>query len=188
MRRMLLLALSGSLLALGAPAVASAHHRAHGARAHHRHHRKTVVFKADSTPGTTTGEVPAGETAGTIASYEEGVLKITLADGSTVSGKVTEQTWISCGCPGHGGGPRPGGYWSHGGGPGYWPHGGGGPGHPGFYRGDDERFEESAPSSAGCGTSALLAGAKVKLAELRLSGEGAVWSFIDLAPSSLPSP
>ncbi len=171
MRRILLMTMTAATLALGAPAVASAHHRAHAAHHHRRHHR-TLVFKANSpsstTAPTTTPEVPPGEVAGTIASYEEGVLKITLTDGTTISGRVTPYTQIDCGCPGHDGGQGwQGGHWGQ---PGRAPGG----------QGDDEQSGDSPSSS--CGASSLVAGAKVKEAELSLSSFGAYWSQVDLVP------
>lgn len=173
MRRILLMTITASLLALGAPAAASAHHRAHGARAHRRRHRHSVVHKANATPGAG-GEAPSGEvteTAGTIASYEEGVLKVTLADGSTVAGKVTEYTQIQCGCPGH----QDGAGW----------HRGGGDGGRGWEQGDWARGQSQPGDqpSSGCGASSLVAGAKVQRAALLLTPHGAIWAEIDLASS-----
>ena len=175
MRRVLLMASAALTMALAAPAVASAHHHgrhsARGARVHHRHHHaRRIVFKANST-STPGSEAPAGEIAGIIASYEGGVLKITLADGTTVSGKVSEYTDIDCGCPGHGGPP-----W--GGDPG-WQHGY--PSHHAGRWGDDE--SSGAPTTPGtnCGISSLTAGAKVDQATLNLSSVGAFWVRVDLA-------
>jgi hypothetical protein len=171
MRRILLMTTTAAMLALGAPAVASAHHRAHAAHHHRRHHR-TLVFKANSPSNTATPpstETPSGEVAGTIASYEEGVLKITLTDGTTISGRVTPYTQIGCGCPGHDDGQGwQGGHWGQ-------------PGQPPGGQGDDEQSGESS-SSSGCGVSSLVAGAKVKEAELSLSSFGAYWSQVDLVP------
>lgn len=181
MRRVLLVPLLMSCAlgmgALALPAGAAAHGGSHHARfqakrGHHRGHadRRTIVFAPSGS-----GEAPAGgETLATIASFEGGKLVLTLPDGSSVSGKVTEQTWISCGCPGH---------------EGWWGHSGPlsqGPGPGGyFHRGDDERrFYGPASESSSCGTSSLVPGAKVKQAQLGVSGAGAVWESVDLAPSS----
>ncbi len=187
MRRILLTAFASSLLALAAPVAASAHHSHHHARrarAHHRHHAHTVTFAPAARPSTTTApssETPpsGGEAAGTIASYEGGVLTITLADKSTVSGKVTEMTRIDCGCPGHEGslegssGPP-------------WQQGGDGSGDYGQGGTGDDYHSYPAPEGGdgSCGTAALLPGAVVKEAELRLGGEGAVWESVELAQHS----
>lgn len=181
MRRIITTTVASSLLALALPAAASAHHAgrheaAHHAGAHHRrhHHRAhTVVFSpaaaptatpSPATPGSQPGE---GETAGTIASFEGGVLKITLADGTTVSGKVTETTEIQCGCPGHDGGQGDDQ------GPGGFQHD-----DHGDFHGDDENVDGGQGS---CGVSSLVAGATVTEAELSIGGAGAVWEKVELA-------
>src|SRR5262249_36843134 len=123
--------------------------------------------------GTQTPTAPTEEAA-TVASFEGGVLKLTLADGSTVSGKVTENTEISCGCDGH----------HFEGGPPSFNHDNGddqGDDHPGFFHHDDEHGQMGEGS---CGTSSLGPGAKVKQAELNVSGAGAVWQEIELVPQS----
>ena len=177
MRRALTMLIASSLLALALPAAASAHN----ARAHHhhrRHHRAhTVVFSPAAAPSNTPSPAAEGEPAGTIASYEGGVLTITLVDGSTVSGKVTEATFITCGCPGHDGSPGgwQGGYYGHGQGD-YQP----GPGPQQYQHGyRDADFQESSS----CGVSSLVAGAKVKQAELSIGSAGAVWKLVDLEQS-----
>jgi hypothetical protein len=177
---MITAAIAASLVAFVLPASASAHHFHH----HRRHHRRahTVVFSPAATPapnsteGGTTENTPGEEDAGTIASYEGGVLTIALADGSTVSGKVTEHTSVQCGCQGHYGWQNGDG--RQGDGNDNW-QGDGGGGYFGHDRGDD--FQ--GPSQESCGVSSLVAGAKVKQAELSVSGAGAVWQFVDLVPS-----
>lgn len=192
MRRMFTIGIAAALAALVLPAAAMARHSSHHARSHHhrRHHvAHTVVFSSatvrHTTPSPAGSETPTGtegEAAGTIASFEGGVLKITLSDGTTVSGKVTEQTRIECGCAGHEG--VSGGEGGD--------HGFGGDssfsGGHGDSQGDDEHGSmpfgtpgsEETPS---CGTSALVAGAKVAEAELTVGSSGAVWEKVDLAHS-----
>src|SRR5437588_6961313 len=101
MRRILTAVLASSLLALALPVAASAHRgsrhdaarRAQTHKHHRHHHAHMVVFAPKSAPagtptsGTETPPTP-GEQVATVASFEGGVLKITLPDGSTVSGKV----------------------------------------------------------------------------------------------------
>jgi hypothetical protein len=176
MRRILTAALASALLALALPAAASAHHHAHKARAHrhHRHHHHMVVFRPSATPSDTT-PAPTSDPVATVDSFEGGVLKITLPDGSTVSGKVTEDTWISCGCSGHdfsSGGPE----WQH-------------DGHDGWdHSGDDDDqgdfHHDGEQGSPPCGTSSLVSGAKVKEAELNVSSAGAIWEKVVLEPQS----
>jgi hypothetical protein len=110
MRRALLSAFGIAALALATPGAALAHHHHHH-KAKSRAHRAGAHFvhigingaippsgpvaggdtKSASEPSTT-----PGEGAGKIASFAEGVLTITLNDGSTVAGKVTSRTEIKC--------------------------------------------------------------------------------------------
>lgn len=71
------------------PAVASA--KGH----HHRHHRKGASAHLQSF-GPSSPTAPASDNAGTVASFTGGVLTIKLADGSTVTGKVTAATELKC--------------------------------------------------------------------------------------------
>jgi hypothetical protein len=102
MRRSLLTTMGTMAFALAVPSVAMAHH---GHRHHHHklrakeHHAK---FRLEHIGDTGTPSPPAAtqpakpEGAGTVASYVNGVLTLTLGDGSTVSGKVTSDTRIGC--------------------------------------------------------------------------------------------
>ena len=182
MRRIPTALVASSLLALALPAAASAHFARRHHRRHHHHKAHTVVFAPPRKPSTTPA-TPGTETVATVASYENEILKITLPDGSTVSGKVTESTFISCGCSGHegfGGSPE----WQHDGGRQGWQGDGGDQqGPPGYQHGDWEHG--SSPQDAGsCGASALVPGAKVQQAELHVSGAGAVWEKVELFPQS----
>jgi hypothetical protein len=179
MRRIVLMAVAASALALAAPGVASAHHSRH----HHRslHARKARVRHfgsvANSTAPTTTGSVtPAGK----VKSFNEGVLTITLADESTVSGKVTEDTELRCLTPGSGGGDDEGDdrgdstravMSDH--------HG---DGVAGDSQGDDDQGGgDDHPPSSTCTATALTPGATVLGAELRIGPGGAVWEEIVLS-------
>jgi hypothetical protein len=202
MRRFRKAAIASSLLALAIPAAALAHDAADhepaqheaahhpGVHHHRRHHRRahTVLFAhgitrttpGTSTPVTTTPAPVADEPAGTIASFDGGVLKITLADGSTVSGTVTQQTRIECRADDRDDFDRDGG------------DGRGGPGpssgHDDFGRGDDERGGDQGDDhggdgevpSAGCDQSALTPGAEVAEAELVVTSAGSFWESVEL--------
>jgi hypothetical protein len=88
MRRIPLLIASLLALALAVPAVASAHHgRHHHKHHHHRHHHAHG------------SDVTGSGAAATIASFTDGTLTLTLANGSSVSGEVTDHTWIVCKAP-----------------------------------------------------------------------------------------
>ena len=188
MRRILTAALASSLLALALPAAASAHHAsrhdaAHRARAHrHHHHRHAhmVVLapsaKPSGTTGTGTPTTPSTEPVASVASFENGVLKLTLPDGSTVSGKVTAMTEIECGGEHH---DAPGAGQDQ---------NDDGPGHDqgddndgrGQFHGDDEQGGLPQGEENNCGTAALVPGAKVQEAELNVSSAGAIWEKVEL--------
>jgi hypothetical protein len=174
--------LATSVAAIALPAGASAHDGARRERIHHHrhhHHARFVRFASGSSVTTTTTAPtnpptsPAGEAVGTIASFEGGVLKITLSDGTTVSGMVTEATRIDCSCPmamvsDHGGG-----------GPG--PSSSSGRDGQDHDQGDDGDDHGDQHQGQECTKESLLAGAKVREAELKLSGGQAIWESIELA-------
>jgi hypothetical protein len=194
MRRMIITAVA--TVSLAAPSAALAHNGEHhraGERHHHRgHHRHAHVlaFHAQAPASPTSGTsspsptTPASEDkAGAIASFTGGVLTITLNDGSTVSGKVTERTEIECPAPpsataadvsGRDGGDD-----------------------NGFDDGGNERSGESGSSEDGpgdspghddngndaaehCTSTALVPGASVKEAFLSVSSDGATWVKVEL--------
>jgi hypothetical protein len=180
---------AAAILALAAPGAADA--RAHHARHHRRGKHAAVRFErlgpvgpaASSPPagswesggGSSTGAPSQGtsETAGTVASFESGVLTITLNDKSSVSGKVTEQTEITCEAV------EPTAHAAD--------HGGGDEGEPTDDRSSDEQASENNDQAeqqdmgeASCGLSSLKAGAVVREAELRISSTGAVFTDIEL--------
>jgi hypothetical protein len=200
MKRMLLAAATSSMLALAAPslATASAHHhakchsRSHHACAHarHAHHARVITFGAQlpstgtTTSGTTTA-APGGETAGKVASFTGGVLTITLNDNSTVSGKVTDQTELSCesatGSEGNDSddNDQNGDENSGGNGDDSANHGPGmGSKGDDMSSGGDSEDAGQAPSS--CTSAALVPGAVVREAELSIGSAGAVWKHVDL--------
>lgn len=115
MRRILLTAAGVAALTLTAPGGALAGQRHHHHHKRHSHHARVsfrhlgpvtastvgpgVAPSTGSTPTTTaptTTTPTTEENAGKVASYTGGVLTLTLNDGSTVSGKVTNNTRIEC--------------------------------------------------------------------------------------------
>ena len=202
MKRSLLTAVGIMVLALAVPSAALAHH---GRRHHHHHHHKVRakghhakfrivhVGSPSGTPGSPPATPPATpptpENAGTVASYTGGVLTLTLNDGSTVSGKVTSRTRIRCvkAAPapppagteglsanrGFGDDKGHGDDWSrdqqsdHG--PSGWWHGD---------HGDDDDGEDPHASEPPCDSSALVAGAVVRAAELRIGLGGAEFESV----------
>lgn len=190
MRRILTTAVASSLLALALPAAASAHHSArHAAVRHHRRHHRahTVVFRAGSVrtlPGTTAPTTPStptsSEPAATITSFENGVLKLTLADGSTVSGKVTERTEIECRAANQQAGDDNDGNDDQGDDQGNDSQGGPGSGSFSKIHGDDEQGGGNDEEGT-CGVSSLTPGAKVAEADLAVTSTGSFWEKIELA-------
>jgi len=204
MKRMLIAAVSSSMLALAAPGLASAahksrcHHHAHHACAKSKHASRARVLtfggpsSATVTPPSGSGAAPTApgapaepaETAGTVASFVGGVLTITLKDGSSVSGKITEASEIRCQPatpPAEGGNEDENGDESSGAsGDGGAPHGGPALGSHGddMSSGDGGDGEEGRPSA--CTTAALVPGAVVAEAELSVGSAGAVWDHVDL--------
>jgi len=195
MRRMIMTAVA--TVSLAAPSAALAHngehHRAGERHHHHRgHHRHAHVLAfhaqapASSTSGTSSPSptTPASDDkAGTIASFTNGVLTITLNDGSTVSGKVTERTEIECPAPpsataadvsGHDGSDEDG----------FDDRGNDGSGESG--RSDDRHGDCPGHDDNGqdaaehCTSAALVPGASVKEAFLRVSSDGATWVKVEL--------
>jgi hypothetical protein len=189
MRRMIMTAVAS--VSLAAPGVALAHtgeHRRAGERHHHHHHHRghhrqahVLAFHAQapasstSPTGSTGPTTPASEDkAGTIASFTGGVLTITLNDGSTVSGKVTERTEIECPAPpsasaadlsGRDGGES-----------------GSSDDGPGESSGDDDNGNDDNGNEVAehCTSAALVPGASVKEALLSVGGEGATWLKLEL--------
>lgn len=212
MRRLLLLAAGLAALTVCAPATALASHGRH----HHHHKRKAHHAKVRIEhigPGgtSTTGAGPAAgnppatrppstpatpENAGKVASYAGGVLTLTLNDGSSVSGKVTNATRIECVSatapppgPGQGNDSGPGddngeGDDNHQGDQ----QGGGQPPAPGagapqWMHGEDGSDDDGGNPAANeppCDTSALVVGAIVRAAELRIGAGGTEFENIEL--------
>ena len=191
MKRMLLMAVTSSVLVLAAPTVASAHHaKPHHGASHKRHAKRArmitfgtaALTPASPTPTTPTPTTPTGETAGTVKSFEKGVLTITLKDGTAVSGTVTEETRLECqsatptpttGDDEQGGseGDEHGASTAH-----AADHGS----QQGEGGSDDQGDGSGEGSQPSCTTAALVPNAVVGEAELKLSGAGAVWEKVQL--------
>jgi hypothetical protein len=166
----------------------------HGQRTHNR----IVFFRTPGQPGGpwqsgTTGPTgptgPTGATgpsgpsgpssgdAGTIVSFTNGVLTIKLTDNSTISGTVTGDTEIECrtaAATPQGNGDDSSGDSSDG------PAGPAGPQTASDSRDDNGGGDDDNGEGAdqGCGTQALVAGATVHEAELRVGPSGSV--FLDV--------
>lgn len=123
--------------------------------------------------------IPDGkEQAGVVTAYEDGALTIDLANGGSVTGKVTEDTDVDCATEAQAEGTDDDASASHRGdgeaGPaeGRRPRGDhGGFGCDGFREGEDD---------VECPDGALAVGAKVHEASLKLTSDGAVFKEIEL--------
>jgi len=203
MRRTIITAVATAALAVPGVAIAShqgeRHARSADQRGHHhkRHHRHAHLLRfgavasnsAVSPTSSTPAAPPADETAGKVASFTNGTLTITLNDGSTVSGKVTEGTEIECRSAtasaarddGQGDDNDQGDDRSNDGqsssGPGDGEHGDVS-GHDGD---DNDANDDDAQDEAEhCTTAALVTGAVVREAELSVGSAGAVWKKVEL--------
>jgi hypothetical protein len=193
MKRIVLVAVSSSALALGAPAIASAHHHAkHHQSKHHAARARVLDFRASAlatpaTPGSpATPATPGSASVGKVTSFKEGTLIITLTDGTPVSGKVTDQTEIRCtpATPATGGDDEESGSdeGDHGsstaGESDEGSHGDAHAASSGDEGEDGEDGSDGGPQT--CTQTALVEGAMVGEAELTLGSAGAVWDRINL--------
>jgi hypothetical protein len=201
MNRIGLVAVSAAALMLVASGAAGAkaptvHHNRHRPRVGHAHHLRThTVNITPASPASPTSTSSSSDNAGTVASFANGVLTLTLNDGSTVSGMVTSTTEIEChgvsshdlrtsGDGGGGGSHGRGDQHSddqhsgdrHGGSSG---HGNGGDDNrSGDDNGGDDDNGAGAPT---CNMSSLVTGAAVHEAELRVNSSGSTFAKVELA-------
>jgi hypothetical protein len=118
------------------------------------------------------------ENAGTIASFEDGVLTLELAGGGTLAAKVTDDTEIEC--DDDAGDDR-----------GHDDDGDGHHGDHGDHGDDDHGDDDDARAARGgddddgeeCGDDALTAGTTVLEAELKVRDGEAVWTELELLKS-----
>jgi hypothetical protein len=191
MRRILAVPVASLALAIAVPGVALASH--HGRHHHrgashsssrHRHGKSAHVLRFGSVSTATTPTTPtplSEENAGTVESFEGGVLTIKLADGSTVKGKVTKDTDLRCvpATPpsdtkgdddqGDGGDQRSGSS--------------GDQARASDFQASDEAGQDQGDDDGAqetCTPELLKKGALVREAELELTGAGAVWERIVL--------
>jgi hypothetical protein len=101
MKRLLIPAVSAMALALAVPGAAMASHgrHHHKSKSHHAAKARVEHFGPKSTTTTTAPTSNMSDNAGTVASFTNGVLTLTLNDHSTVSGMVTSNTEIECEAP-----------------------------------------------------------------------------------------
>jgi hypothetical protein len=199
MRRIIYPLLAGIAL-LGVvvtPALARQHdHRAHERRHHerrHHHHariRHRTFGSAVGTSGTTT---TSNDNAGTVSSFTNGVLTITLPNGSMVSGAVNRDTRIECQGntaqadqdPGDNDAGENAGERAHDerSGGGDSSRGDDNPGAGDDAQGDNDNsgdHNDNNDEMQNCSSSALTQGTVVREAELALGSGGARWDKVEL--------
>jgi hypothetical protein len=191
MKRMILTAVA--TVSLAAPGVALARN---GERHHHHHHGRhhqvhVLAFHAQAPAGSSSGTTAPSSTpsssdsAGTIASFSNGLLTITLSDGSAVSGKVTERTEIECRAPTASAADFSGGDSGDDCG-GEAVRAGSSDGEHGDVSGhdgagdDDANDNDDNDEAEHCTSAALVAGASVTEAFLSVSSAGATWLKVEL--------
>jgi hypothetical protein len=181
--------LSSALLTIG-PATAVA--RPHHAR-HHRHHARIHRERFGTSATSQTGQTGTSSgNAGTVASFTNGVLTITLADGSTVAGRVSDATELECTTSsgqsqsGDDSGDNSSSTDSQSSGSSDQSSGSGdqssGSDNQSSGSGDNQSSGSDNQSSGGqtCATAALTPGAVVREAELAISSSGATWQKLEL--------
>jgi hypothetical protein len=166
---------AAAVLALAGVATAKEH--GHHGRDRHRHHHRHLLM--------------ATTEAGTISSFDAttGKLTITLGEGETVTGLVTEETEIKCPAPEEGVAQRRDGSGEPGddeGGDGEEPGDDNGGDAGQVWSGHDggEGCGDHEGDQSSCTVESLTVGAAVGAAELRLEGGKAVFTEIDLGASS----
>jgi hypothetical protein len=181
MRRILFTILACTALSAAVPTVALAHDgrdNDHHQKRHHHHarvrHEKFVGHRHD---GDHNGN-PANEpTAGTVTSFANDTLTITLANGNTVSGIVTDGTEVRCENPADNDVEHGDRVTDHG--PGGGDNSGNGDndgrGDDNGDRGDDNNNDNSCT---------IMPGMAVRNAELRITGAGSFWDEVELISTS----
>ena len=191
MKRILAVPVASLALALAVPGAALASH--HGRHHHrgashsssrHRHAKSAHVlrFGSASTATTpTTPTQPGEENAGTVESFEGGVLTIKLADGSTVKGKVTKDTELHCVPATPASGTTGDDDQGDGGDQGSWSSGdqARASDFQASDQGDQDQGDDDGAQET-CTPELLKRGALVREAELELTGAGAAWERVVL--------
>jgi hypothetical protein len=182
MRRIMFTVLAAAALCVAAPTAALAHNGRH----HKRHHHDRVrheFFKAhahDSSGSGSSSGATSEPTAGTVTSFANNLLTITLSNGNTVSGEVTNDSEIKCENPENRNGDNDaddnGAGDDHG--DAVFHHGdGGGNGDQGDQgdQGDDNGNDQMCTPTQGMA---------VGKAELTINGNGAFWNEVELVNST----
>lgn len=181
MRRILFTILACTALSAAVPAAALAHHGRHHHKRHHHARVRHEIFighqNASGASGSSSGTSTA-PTAGTVTSFDGTTLVITMADGNTVSGAVTNDTEVKCESPdmqqsGDSGDDNSGGTEQ---GDAVFHNSDGG--------GDNSGSGDQSGDNANTQSCTIAPGMDVTKAELTIDGTGAVWNEVELVSSS----
>jgi hypothetical protein len=200
MKRTAIITIAVGALVFVAPSASLAHH-------HHHHHPRSLRHHAHAhhpragrptPPSSTASTSEPGDSAGKVLSFSEGVLTIQPSHGPTVSATVTAATEITCEAPegtASASAPAAAGSGTSGGQEGDAANNNGEatgsppwlspePSVPGGDElangGGDPPTEEVALEGQPCGASALLPGALLQQAEMRIGPSGATFAEIVL--------
>jgi len=184
MRRILFTILACTALSAAVPTVALAHNGRHHHKRHHHarvRHEKFIGHRQASDSSSGNPAAASEPTAGTVTSFDGTTLMITLNNGNTVSGMVTNDTEIKCESPemqnGDNDGDDNGAGDDHGDAVFHHSDGGGDNGDNGD-QGDDNDNNQSCT---------ITPGMAVTKAELTINGAGAFWDEVELVSSSTTS-
>jgi hypothetical protein len=195
MKRIIITLVAGTAVLAAGPAVALARHH-HGSHRslHAKRHARIRHEKFGSTDPTTPASSP--DNAGTVDTFSNGILTITLNDGSTVTGKVTDATELECTAAssttgaerdssgdGSGSGDDNGGTTTT--------TSSGSDDNSSTTSGDDDAAEnqtednndDQGENAQSCSTTSLTHGTVVREAELNVGSGGAVWDKVELITS-----
>jgi hypothetical protein len=195
-RIIITLVASAAVLAV-APAVALGHHHHSAHKLHHAKRHARIRHRTFGSDDPTTSSA-SPDNAGTVDTFSNGVLTITLNDGTTVTGHVTNATELECtsssntmGMDGDTSGDDNGGSSS-------------GDDNGGSSSGDDNGRSATTTNSGdndanedqnedvnedqnedeqGCSTASLTHGTVVREAELNIGSGGAIWHQVELITS-----
>ncbi|MFL5822026.1 MAG: hypothetical protein ACJ764_01135 [Solirubrobacteraceae bacterium] len=190
MRRILLTLVAATAMVAVTPGLALAHrHHRHHHRSHHhaaRTHHRRVRHRRFGSGWSQSGDQQG--TAGTVTSFDNGVLTITLNNGNTVSGDVTDSTELECTAPSSANpqnedGDQGGGGDNSSGGDDQNEGAGEDQGEDQGQNQGDEQGEDQGEDAQSCGTSALTPGTTVAEAELKISSAGSTWQKVELVTS-----
>lgn len=174
MRRILFTVLAATALCGAAPTAALAHNGRHHKRHHHARVRHEFFKAHRHDSSTTTTGTTTEPTAGTVTSFANNVLMITLTNGNVVSGEVTNDSEIKCDNPqmqnGDNDADDNGAGDEHG--DAVFQHSDGG----------GDNGDQGGPGNDQMCTPA--AGMAVRKAELTINGNGAFWSEVELVSTS----